>query len=268
LPDESAILEQQRKRDDDDALLLLWAAHVGSQYKGLLTGDGWTFDPSSQFYISDTNHKLSDDELRSLAIHFIGGVSGEMRDSAVKMLNDGINPESVAEWKAEQQRKAEDEYLLLSMLGAGGGSHINQSDLDVVAGHPTTPKTPGAGVLDAEVRLKDFASKIEAGTAGSEAEIVHRAGMYAEPGYGVFETIRRDSHQRMAAAKGLNLQELNVLDDGAAHCRAGSFTLSCPQCTAAGWTAIGSLPDVGLRSCGPMCRCHLIFRIAPKDKPT
>jgi len=272
-----------RRRDDDDALFALWDAHTSRAFDGLLIGSGWQYvfdDRTGQgLYLSDHGVKLSPNEQRAVALSLLIGCDSDMRHNAVDYVNGDI---SLDDWHQRQWDEIDNEFILLAALGAGGIDKLTDADYETIAGRVTTPELPGTGLADAQARLAAFRDELIApvpearqdspqqqfGAAGSEGQVIRRAGQYSSPGYSLWTTVQRDAHERMAIAAGLELQELNVMDPTVErHCRTGPFTIGCPECSAAGWMTIGQLPDIGLRSCGPADRCHWAFRIAPKAQP-
>lgn len=273
----------RQKHDDDDDILALWYRHASPAYAGLLTHDGWeldTSDPTRIGYVSDTGTKLGPDQLRSLAIGFTTACELDLEHNAQDLLSGEID---VDEWMARHKQTTDDEIFLLAALGAGGIDELTDEDYATIRGRVTTPKMIGTGIADANSRLDAFADELSAeppepdkgvvgdvqesggqiGQAGSEAQVVNRAGMYGRQ-FAIFESVRRDATMRLAQMLGLKLQERNRLNDLAKHCRSTEFTVGCPECTEQGWVNIGSLPDVGERSCGQGCLCGLEYRLAPE----
>ena len=161
------------------------------------------------------------------------------------------------------------EYLALAMLAVGGEDKLNAADYAAVEGRATTPEKLGTGMIDARNRMQAFAEEIEQDKAGSAAQIANRAGMYAQAGYPIYEMVRRQSHIRARFPDGrlIYLFERSVLDPLAEHCHDGEFTTGCVECAEASWQPIGSLPDIGTRTCGLRDRCHMVYAMtSPEDQ--
>lgn len=279
MSDPSTIEPPQKKQSDDDSAILLWQSHVSHRFAGLLSNDGWTYsqDPADfGTYISSTGVKLGPNELRGLALTFASGVEADLRANAQQMLSEEI---SVDEWKRRANNDIEDEYLVLAALGAGGFDKLTDEDYEAVEGVPTTPKTLGSGVADAEVRLDDFASQLtseppaealdgEVGTVGSDEMVVNRAGSYATAGYPIYEHALGRAATRFANDNALDMEERSFLDTSplVKHCRSDADTDGCIEVAKAGWKPLNTLTPVGLRVCGPRCRCEIRRRIVAKPK--
>lgn len=269
----------QKKQSDDDSAILLWQSHVSHRFAGLLSNDGWSYsqDPADfGTYISSTGVKLGPNELRGLALTFASGVEADLRANAQQMLSEEI---SVDEWKRRANNDIEDEYLVLAALGVGGFDKLTDEDLEAVEGVPTTPKTLGSGVADAEVRLDDFASQLtseppaealdgEVGTVGDDEAVTRRAGSYSNPGYSLFEQAQARAAQRFADANDLVMVERSILDPSpqVRHCRSDADSEGCVEAAAAGWKPLNSLPKIGERSCKGNCKCQIVRRVVEKKK--
>lgn len=265
----------RKKHDDDDDLLALWMLHEPA-YSGLLAGDGFTWSDENQEYISDTGTRLGHNQIRSIAIHFATACELDLEQNAALLANGDID---VDEWHRRAQQEIDDEYILLAALGVGGLDKLTDEDYAVIVGKPSTPEQLGGGIADAQARLQAFADELKAeppadappgtmGQSGSQSQVINRAGMYAQPGYSIWQQVQRNSYRRLAERTGLKLEEMNVLDDFAQHCHTTTFAIGCPECSRAGWVPVGSLPAPGLRSCGGGCRCYLAYRVAPEQAET
>lgn len=268
-----AIAVQQQEEHDREALLLLWEDWTPKPYAGLLTGDGWTWDATQQTYTSDTGTKLRQDDLRSIAIGITIAAEIEGENRAAEALANKEDDEFLL-----LLALFEDEYLLLAALAAGGLDELQPEDFQAVAGRLST-QIVGTGIIDTQQRLQGLIDQIKAGEA-SEAQAINRVGMYGQAGYQTFEEVRRNSHKRAVAppepvtpggappsAKGtaLFIEERNILDPLAEHCKDGDYTLGCVEVTASGWQPIGTLPEPGTRTCVSRCRCFMQYRKADRD---
>ena len=276
---------------DDDEVLALWRRHVGHAYWSLLvTGDGWEFDPDTQSYVSDHGIRLGPNELRGLALTFSGGVESDLKDNMAEFLRGDI---SLDEWHERAQERIDDEFLLLAALGAGGFQELTSEDIAEVAGQAGNEETPGTGVAEALERLDRFKEQLiapkseetkqkeaqtgerQVGEAGSESDVIRRAGQSADPGYPIYEKARTASHERLATARGIKIEMRSILDPDPSvkHCRSDEFNEGCIEVAAAGWMPIGSLPPIGTRVCNVSCRCSMVYRALPiepvsRENPT
>src|ERR1700733_688071 len=269
--DQPDIVPRKKRKEND--LLALWAIHEPA-YSGLLTGDGFRWDPDTQDYTSDTGTRLGPNQIRSLAIHFATACELDLEQNAALLVNGDIDAD---EWHRRAQQEVDDEYFLLAALGVGGIDNLQDDDYQTIVGKLTTDTQMGSGILDAQERLLNFRDELTApkpadaspdamGEAGSAKQVINRAGMYAHGGESMWASTQQNSYRRLAQQLQLEIEERNILDDGAIHCRPRPFTFGCPELTAVGWQKIGSLPPPGSeRSCGPNCRCHFEYRISHPD---
>lgn len=59
----------------------------------MLYGDGWTFDPVSQNFVSEHGQRIDKDDLRSIVIAFLAGVEMDLRNLATgDKRDDGAKP--------------------------------------------------------------------------------------------------------------------------------------------------------------------------------
>ena len=274
-------IEPRRNRHDDDELLALWHRHTSPQFAGLLNGDGWTFDasdPANLGYVSDSGVRLSHNELRGLALGFCAACEMDLRDNAAAYI---AGDESLDDWHERAKQDCDDEILILMLLGAGGVGEATDEDYGIAAGRETTDEQPGSGMADAETRLLQFKEELatpvppdvnpdvkQYGEAGSEKQVIGRAGSYAQSAYPIYENTRRNAAVRAAESLGLELQERSVLDPDPTvdHCTSTEFLDGCVELAEAMWQPLGSLAKVGERVCGPRCRCSFVWRIAPESE--
>lgn len=267
---------------DDDSIDIAtssWERHVGPAYRGIIDGDGWEFDVSTQQYVRRNGKVLDDLDLKWLMLLYSGAIANEMEEQAESMVRGDV---LIEDWQDEAAASVKDLYLNAGAVAAGGFNRLMRDDLSYIIGSPTegrslpgaagvkTSGNPPGGLADAFTRLYDFANGVDlkSDRANSSPVVIRRAGMYALPAHTIFEEIRRNSFTRMrdVTGKQIDWQELNVLDDTAEHCRTDEYTEGCEDISEAGWAPIGTYPAPGLRSCGPRCRCHMVYRVTPPNE--
>ncbi len=245
--------------DADDARSL-WDAHAAPAYRGLLDGDGFAWDDAAQAYRTSTGRLLSPADAKRLGLLFAMAVEDDLRKIVAPLA--GKSPPSataVETWQQEAAQLIRQEYVAEAALAVGGFANLAAADLNMVTGSPDAPP----GLAFGMDRLATFGEQLRDGEAGSAAEILNRAGLYAAAGNGVYEQARRESHKRAKDEKGRLrfLYERNVYGDSVRHCLDSADSLGCVTVDAAGWQPIGSLPAPGLRTCGPNCECSLNYSL-------
>lgn len=108
-------------------------------------------------------------------------------------------------------------------------------------------------------RLETYAKSIEQKEPAVARSIETRPTSYLRhAGMSTHAEAERISHE----TEGF-LQEISILDPNADHCKPNKKRpdlLDCPTVSAKGWSAIGTLPQIGSRACFLGCRCHFEFR--------
>jgi hypothetical protein len=236
--------------------LLLFYEEVPDHFNGILTNEnGWRWDAEKQEYIQPSGKPLNDGDLKGLAILFILAIEQDMRRAGENVGVGRINIEEFQEYIASTLKNM---YIALGALGAGGISGLTPEILDAIKGD--VDKAPGLKFsLD---RLQLFAAAIAAGDMATVEGIVERAGTYAESGLPVYEDIRVESHRNAKDDQGrpLFLFYRNMLTPGE-NCSDGEHTEGCIETADAGWQPIGSLPEIGARTCNFRCRCYWRFSL-------
>lgn len=262
----------QRKKQDDDDLLIFWDEHTSPMLHGLPDHDGWTWDDDLQLWISDDGTRLSQDDMKHVALQFIKSVERTCRQNTQTMIDGDTTYDA---WRQQMDDDLGMEFILLAALADGGLDRITPEDEKAIEGNVTIQPTQGieaqqgTGLADAQARLEDFQRQIKLGVLSTD-QIEARAGKYPMGGYGVYQTVKRNSHQRQAdkappaeTGKPLILWARNLLDPFARHCHDTPLTPGCPSMTRAGW-----MPELyyvlpGLRTCAAGCRCDTDYVIAP-----
>lgn len=296
-------------KDDDWKLLLLigdddydsaenaFERHVPQSYRGIITGDGWTFDPDTQQYVRRNGKPLNDADLKSIMLLFVLAEENELEELAESAARGDLE---IDEWQDQSAVIIKDVYVASAIVGAGGVDRLTPEDIAEVSGRPdpdiakevgyesvapaqgSVPRKPGeyedvepaqggnlppGGLADAFTRLDRFAKQVESGDVKSSAAMIRRAGQYAPPANGIYESARNSSQGRRVDENGtaVAVEERNILDDDAAHCHSTPISEGCPEITDAGWADFGTYPLPGLRTCGPKCRCRMEYRTKPPE---
>lgn len=241
-----------------------WRKHTNAMFAGLIAHDGFTFNEQMQEYIRANGRKVTDEELRWIFLAFLASAADEMEHHAGRMIAGQL---PMDEWGHYQAQAVKDLDIASAAVGVGGISRLTKEDLVDVVG-----REGESGLADALMRLRRFSQQIENDEAGNDARIVSRSGMYARPGYSIYQAGRLHSHIRARDDEGklIEWEELNVLGPAENHCRSEDhgdlFVMGCIECARAGWVRIGSLPPVGERVCGLGCMCNMAFRVKPPNK--
>jgi hypothetical protein len=249
---------EDRKKQDDDALALaiaFWNLHSQPSDRGLLIGDGWTWDELAQEYRSDTGARLTQSDMRDIAHHMARSAGESNRRDTQDMLDGKI---SVDEWHRRIEDRTEGEYWALAALACGGLDELTEEEGRAVWGNGTK-----SGLDYSIDRLKAFKDEVEAGEAGTAKQIVNRAGQYGDSGYSVNQEAARASHSRMSGATGIKILERSNLNYLAEHCSNSAHAEGCIEVAAAGLQPIGTLPRIGERTCGGKCLCYWTFESVP-----
>jgi hypothetical protein len=251
---------EDRKKQDDDALVLaiaFWNLHSQPSDRGLLIGDGWTWDELAQEYRSDTGARLTQSDMRDIAHHMARSAGESNRRDTRDMLDGKI---SVDEWHRRIEDRTEGEYWALAALACGGLDELTEAEAQAVWGDGTK-----SGLAYSIDRLKAFKDEIEAGEAGTAKQIVARSEAYSDGGYSVAQEAARASHGRMGKSLGVKIEERSHLDPSpdVEHCHDTEYLPGCVEVAAAGWSPLGSLPKIGDRSCSFRDRCWFTYRLAP-----
>ena len=251
---------------DIDAAKGMWEQYAPRAYAGLLSTDPkhgrYDFDPQRQLYIRrSTDRPLGGDELKRISIGFAQGVGRDaIEPDALKVAQDAI---PVDQWAQRTASDLKDAAIVMAAMAVGGFDNLTDAAKQQIIG--TADAAPGLAFN--LTRLAGFAADIEdrAPRANTEAAIVARSGLYAQAINGLWEEMRRTSHEDARDEKGraLFLYERNVLAPISfeRHCRTTAAAPGCPELSELGWVSIGTLPAPGLRACGPSCLCSLAFSL-------
>ena len=263
MDDPDADHHRRQKQTHDLLLAAIYWNSLNPAYEGLLTGNrGWTWDQERQTYVSRNGSAIPQDVLRSLALGIIDQTEHRIEDTTSDMLDKKM---SVEDWQRRTEDDLEDEFFALMLLACGGIDNVEDADISETWGTVGTPASPGVGLSEAFVRLKNFSDEIRSDEAGSDDFVRQRAGGYSNFGWYIYQRIQQTSYEQLALESGQKIEEISVLDPLSNHCRDEEFTLGCPGISESGWQPAGTLPVPGSpeRSCFVGCRCHLAYRFAP-----
>lgn len=256
------------------AAFRIWEKHAPPKLAGILTGNGWRWDPAIQGYRSSDGKIVAGAKLKELALQVSDAIREDMRKRA-GLLAIGAIPAWL--WRHQMGVDVAGAAAVMAALAAGGFHELTPAMKNVAVG---TPRVPGglSFSLDRLARWgraldKDEAKAVE---TGEEAEPEGmspqtRAELYGSAINTIFEGVKRESHKSAVDADGKRAVylEINRLDDEAQHCHTTKERIGCPQCTAMGWVKVGTLPLPGLRQCGPKCRCWIDYsEVGSEEKPS
>jgi hypothetical protein len=246
---------------DEDSALRLWDETMPRAYRGLLTGQGWTWDPQNQDYVSATGTTLDNADLKRLSIMFSTAIeTSELEPLAEQMATGAID---IDDWQDQTAAILKELYVAQALLAAGGESNLAPDDIKTLEGSVSS----GTGLQFAMDRLANFGTQIDEGDPGVSTvpAIVNRSGFYADTANIVYESIKRASHGRAIDDTGrqLFMFEKNILAPGD-NCSDGKFTEGCIEQTEAGWVPLDQLVPIGQRTCSFRCRCSMSYILVPE----
>lgn len=141
-----------------------------------------------------------------------------------------------AEWNLAMQNEIKIGSRAMAQLANGG----NLS--------PSMLGSLGAAVREQNKYLMAFASDVENGLVGLGPGLIARAEMYAEGLWARYQNFVR------LREKGAGMASERLVLGVANHCD------DCPADAALGWVEIGTLANIGSRTCLSRCRCHFEYR--------
>lgn len=217
--------------------LVLYLAH----HRATKGGAGIVWSSSvGDYFRTDTGQVVDGRELRAswdATVQAAGGEVGRLTD---QMLSQRI---SVQQYREQMRGLMRDLTVGGYMTGRGGHAQMNPADWLAVA----------RGCKQQYGYVDNFAHQLQAGTAGSEAQIRARAQQYARAGYRPLEEGQRSA--KLTA--GYTQERRNaVMDQGTCD--------ECARLAGLGWQPVGSLPTPGTGTpCGANCRCALQYKGNP-----
>lgn len=209
----------------------------------LINGQGW--QPNQQ-----TFGTLTPAQLKQATIDFLAAVSDQLQQLTAPLVAGDL---TIEEWQRQMGRYVRAAYVAVAAIAVGGLSRLLPADVAAVTQLLRFSLT----------RLEKFAKQAEHqdASAGTADVILNRVTLYGASGNGLFEKVRRLSHQRAVddeTGKRLFLMERNVLGV-AEHCTEGERP-GCVQESRRGWVDIGTLSIPGSRECLVNCKCKLEFK--------
>ncbi len=238
---------------DIEAAKQLWLDHAPRGFRGLLTGEGFTYDSQRLVYVTDTGRDVSDRDIKRISILLAVAIAHELQRQAAYVA-DGSIP--IADWQQQAAETIKDLFIVQGALAAGGFDQLTPEVLAVIMGNADA----GTGLAFSLDRLRLFGLAIadKAPRADTPDAITLRASLYAETSNAIYEATRRFVAMNAKDDQGrpLFLFEQNVLGDPpTAHCQ------ECPDLTALGWVPIGTLPPPGSRQCAMNCYCSIEYSL-------
>lgn len=185
--------------------------------------------PSGRFVPMEAVRDLLEDRMQD-AGERMGLASGRLAAGRI----------TVAEWRDAMAKELKHVHIAGSALGRGGWHTMDEN-----------ARRWTANRIRSEIGYLDrFAAQIAAGEIPFDGRFEVRASMYAQSAWSTMEASRRDDRYQQG-----HRWERNVM----------SSVEPCDQCisvTAAGWQPLGSLPEIGARSCLSNDRCSWLTSAA------
>lgn len=276
--------------DQVSAATDLWRSHVPKLYGSMLmagsSGSGWTFNQTTQSYRSAAGTTVNQNALKQVTLNFTQSVGDDLRTLAREGFREtspnatppGDPPHVAPKWATSFARIVRQGGIAITAAASGGVLGLTPTVRRRLEGNPRDPRDPEQDspptLAFTEDRLAKFAGDVAVAEERAETEniVASRAEMYAAFLNGVFEDAKRESHRNARDADGtaVFLYERNILGV-ADHCRnyddprGNKITEGCIEVTAAGWKPIGTLPNVGERTCKSRCLCSMQYSIMPPD---
>ncbi len=263
------------ERKDDDWLLLLailtfadvtegqdwWAQIAPTRYRTMLTGQGWTYNPSLMQWTRGSA-PLPSATVKNAVIVAATEAENEAAGLARLLTTGALN---LRAWFDQMLAMVKRTQVAVAAVARGGVDQLPASELartvERIPASPAQVQSTGDMVVYQVDRLQRFAEQIEKGIEGADTaeKIENRAKLYVRQAIAGYEEARR----RTGAAIGVK-DAINVLDSAAEHCLPSKTDPlpDCPSIRKAGWMPLEAMPPIGLRRCRMNCRCQLAFRLA------
>lgn len=193
----------------------------------------FTFNKKTRTYFQD-GRPVKPETLRAWVAEVMERTRDEMHAVTEDFIGGGVNR---AAWAIEMRGLIARSHGAVAMLAQGGRDAMDEKAWGKA----------GNRIKEEVGLLRNFERDLANDRAGSDAQILDRAGKYANPLWrGYFNALLAnerggDSTVRVA----------RVLEDGAAHCS------DCPSL--AGVYSIDEAPDIGESACGDSCRCYFVI---------
>jgi hypothetical protein len=232
-PEYAAPIIHRLERMGADVLPDPWAI-VGRKARG----DGWSFDQDSQRWrYPNSGRAVPEPELRRLLAARQEAVKASMQDNARQLVAGKIN---AAEFEIRMRAAVKESHLQARLLAVGGKGNATERDFGAV----------GQRVRREYRYLSEFSAL--AGKGGlSEAQLVHRSGMYA--GASVRDSYVAGRVRSHMDAGYTHKRRTGPNDDG-----------TCTTCRTeigGGWVAIDAPGwQIGHSECLANCRCNIEFK--------
>lgn len=234
--------------DDALAAVKMWRLHADPRFHGLLTGEGFRWNPIKQQYVAKSGKPITAKQLKDISLAFSEAVAEDVESSPEK--------------KKNRRGLLIGFYIAMAALAAGGFRRLIGNLIQHHRNAPSIENSLGY--------LGKLEQKIEQGTAGSPAQIAARMQLYWAYGNSIFEEVKRRSHEEARGYDGKKQTwlERNVLGEAERHCHTNDKTPGCIELTALGWRPLGTIPIIGTRTCKMGCKCSIEYKaIDPGDVP-
>jgi hypothetical protein len=201
----------------------------------LAAGVFFLWDTTRHRYVSTETERLVSIQTVNRWVRDIGaGAKERMQDLARAKAAGTI---SGAEFELGMREEIKQLHRTMGVLAKGGKEQMTLGDWGRV----------GNVVARQNDYMLGFGADI-ARDQVSDAQLVARAGQYAEAGYSTYQNLdavaKRDAGATLAR---------RILDDGAEHCQ------DCPDLADAGWVPIEDITPIGDTECQVQCRCTIEY---------
>ena len=201
----------------------------------LAAGVLFLWDTSRHRYIStETERMVSQQTVARRVNEISSGAKERMQGLARDKVAGRI---SGAEFELGMKEEIKQLHRTMGVLAKGGKEQMTAADWGRVG--------------NVVARQNDFMLGFGADVARdqvTDAQLVNRAGQYAEAGYSTFQNMdavsKRDAGAKLAR---------RVLDEAAEHCE------ECPDLADLGWVPIEEITPIGDTTCQVNCRCTIEY---------
>jgi hypothetical protein len=192
----------------------------------------FVFDKKTRTYFRDSR-PVKPETLRAWVAEVLERTRGEMKAVTQSFVEGSINRPA---WFLEMRSLVARSHGSLAMLAQGGKNAMDESAWG----------RAGQKIKTEAAFLRSFERDIANGKAGTDAQVVARAQLYANALHSSYEAAVL-AREKDAGVK----RVLRVLGEPlTGHCN------DCP--TLAGEYGIDEVPGIGDSECGPMCNCFIV----------
>lgn len=198
------------------------------------------FSRGAAYYYQDNGQPVGDRRIDLTWDRYLGQVQRNVDGHTQALLSGRID---VAQYRDLLRGETRDAYRIGYMTGRGGRQQMTRDNWLEVGRH----------IHQQNQYIDKFCRQLQAGQAGSPAQIQARARLYAQQPYSMASAGRRAGKQ--AAGFGRE-KRVAILDKNTCG--------ECARLAGLGWQPLGSLPLPGEGTpCASNCRCSLVYDSPP-----